>query len=224
MNKKEENAVKDFCLLSNGQNKEFDIEKRSKIQDFSVSTINKIRLENQFKNIHGIGQGKGNAKGLWIFPSFFNHSCIANVYNIGIGDFFIAHATEDIPKDKELTISYVNSVIPFIERLKMIKNDWNFICDCDLCKIEEKNLKINDERAFNKIYNLIYAGDYLNFNEEMKNFNVPFTRFLEDSDICKINKFKGYFYYAIMQRNFDKECLNFFECAYKYSENIDINF
>lgn len=75
------------------------------------------------------------ATGLWVFPSFFNHSCVSNTLIYGIGDFLILKAAKDIEKNEELTVSYVTFESCY-ERRKHILENWKFTCNCALCSYQ----------------------------------------------------------------------------------------
>lgn len=44
--------------------------------------------------------------GLWIYPAYFNHSCIPNTVRIYLKDFVMFYAFKDIKKGEELTTQY----------------------------------------------------------------------------------------------------------------------
>jgi hypothetical protein len=75
-----------------------------------------------------------SSAGLWILPSFINHSCAANALRVFYGDVMMIRATQDLRAGEEIVISY-RGCDP--ERRKILKEKWGIECDCAWCK-EEK--------------------------------------------------------------------------------------
>ncbi|RUS23993.1 hypothetical protein BC938DRAFT_474294 [Jimgerdemannia flammicorona] len=72
--------------------------------------------------------------GLWILPSYINHSCVANAHPIIIGDLMFIRAFRDIAKDEEVCISYF-PLSPYQERKERLQPR-KFDCQCPLCEFE----------------------------------------------------------------------------------------
>lgn len=111
------------------------------------TNTNKNRILTIVKE-NGIGLSRSLMKiielvhGLWIYPSFFNHSCLPNLFYYGIGDCLIAIAQQDIKENEELTINYISCEYEYTTRTKNILMTWKFECKCPLC-IYEKEALIN---------------------------------------------------------------------------------
>lgn len=73
--------------------------------------------------------------GVWPVASRANHSCLTNAEYSFLGDFMIVRANKNIPKDEEITISYVPTTGKF-EHQKIALKNWNFRCECRLCRAE----------------------------------------------------------------------------------------
>jgi len=73
--------------------------------------------------------------GLWIMPSFINHSCLPNAIYRYYGDFMAITALKDIKAGEEITIAYAPTEFSFEER-NVICNSFNFTCLCGLCRID----------------------------------------------------------------------------------------
>jgi tetratricopeptide (TPR) repeat protein len=74
--------------------------------------------------------------GVWILPSFFNHSCIdENVYHFFIGDLIFFRSNRPISKGEELIINYRNVAFSYEERSRYLKSI-NIDCQCRMCKLE----------------------------------------------------------------------------------------
>ncbi|EPS70304.1 hypothetical protein M569_04457 [Genlisea aurea] len=77
--------------------------------------------------------------GLWILPSFINHSCRPNVRRTHIGDHVIVHASRDVAAGEELTFAYFDVLAPPSRRREMAA-DWGFECRCGRCRFEEEEV------------------------------------------------------------------------------------
>ncbi|GAB2297181.1 hypothetical protein Dimus_031294 [Dionaea muscipula] len=75
--------------------------------------------------------------GLWLLPSFINHSCSPNARRLHIGDHVIVHASRDVKKGEEITLAYFDVLSPLNKRKEMAET-WGFSCDCKRCKFEKK--------------------------------------------------------------------------------------
>ncbi|CAG8575219.1 9439_t:CDS:1 [Ambispora leptoticha] len=93
--------------------------------------------------------------GIWIKPSYFNHSCIdTNVQRIYLGDLMFVRAQRPIKKGEELTLFYTDPVEPFEKRTKTLQK-FGINCQCRLCKLERaesnkvKQLRVKIQERFN---------------------------------------------------------------------------
>lgn len=96
-------------------------------------------------------EGHG-CKLLTLVASAANHSCRANAVSLVIGNQVKLFALRDIKEGEEITIPYAaalnctESIVKHEEitrmnregRRKYILDKWNFVCECELCKEEEK--------------------------------------------------------------------------------------
>jgi hypothetical protein len=76
--------------------------------------------------------------GLWILPSFMNHSCVPNVATVVIGDAMIVIAARNLKCGDELTVAYFDIFRPLKERRSSMLHSWNFVCTCPRCVLEER--------------------------------------------------------------------------------------
>ena len=74
--------------------------------------------------------------GIWLLPSFMNHSCMPNATRLYIGDTCIVRAITDIPEGEEILISYFR--LPLFPKVGDRSHFLGFRCDCKLCKFERK--------------------------------------------------------------------------------------
>ena len=73
--------------------------------------------------------------GIWLLPSFINHSCIPNVVKLFIGDICIVRAITDIAEGDEIFCSYVP--LDLFHTVESRKEFLKFTCNCKLCKFEK---------------------------------------------------------------------------------------
>uniref|UniRef100_A0AC35F2E6 SET domain-containing protein n=1 Tax=Panagrolaimus sp. PS1159 TaxID=55785 RepID=A0AC35F2E6_9BILA len=74
---------------------------------------------------------------LFILPSYFNHSCLANAHRTFYGNVMVIHANMDIKKGDEICLAYINPMTDFLVRKKTL-NKWKFVCQCKLCELDAK--------------------------------------------------------------------------------------
>lgn len=84
--------------------------------------------------------------GLWITPSYLNHSCVdANSFWLQIGNFIFIRAFHDIRAEEEIVISYGS---PSELVCQQYLDRYNFVCDCRLCTRDRKDsIQIQSDRA-----------------------------------------------------------------------------
>lgn len=105
----------------------------------------------------------GKEAGLWIMPSFINHSCLANASYVTIGDLMFVRAVRAITKDNEILISYLlngGTCADGRENLQLR----GFKCKCPLCELERTQFALRHRRAqllhmFDGFRNAILTGD-----------------------------------------------------------------
>lgn len=69
--------------------------------------------------------------------SFFNHSCDPNVKKYRIDNRMHFQTMNDIKKDDQLCIDYYHVLNdPYLERQKIMMDNWFFSCLCERCKLE----------------------------------------------------------------------------------------
>ena len=101
-------------------------------------------LENLFKEKTEIEKmiakasptGTAEGSGLWIMPSYINHSCWPNSVRSFLGNLLIVRAARDIREGEEITINYIENESGIQKRQKALYSGWGFNCKCTLCEIE----------------------------------------------------------------------------------------
>ena len=109
--------------------------------EINIDTISKICKKNIFKaNSRTISKimkyPERECKGLWILPSFFNHSCDPNTILLFIGDAIFIRAGKYIYNGEEITLPYQPPRDKLEERQINLLQTWDFICECHRCKSE----------------------------------------------------------------------------------------
>ncbi|KAL3690319.1 hypothetical protein R1sor_016628 [Riccia sorocarpa] len=100
--------------------------------------------------------------GLWILPSFINHSCLANARHYTIGDFMFVRAIRDLAEGEEVLISYVDPFLDHsVKKLQML----NFVCRCSLCSFAQEHPEVMEFRSaltwlFQRLRPRVRAADY----------------------------------------------------------------
>lgn len=75
--------------------------------------------------------------GLWPLASFINHSCASNSVRLHVGDTLFLHASRPIEAGEEVTLAYVNTLLPKQMRQELLDKDlWDFKCSCSRCELE----------------------------------------------------------------------------------------
>lgn len=78
--------------------------------------------------------------GVWRITSHINHSCYSNAHRSITGDMLTLRATQDIPANTEVTISYKPPVPDFDEERIRFRS-WGFVCRCVLCEDDHGTCK-----------------------------------------------------------------------------------
>jgi len=112
-------------------------------------------LENMFKEpaeeekmaAETLPAGTANGSGLWIMPSYINHSCWPNSVRSFLGDLLIVRAARDISEGEEITITYFENESSVQKRQKALYSKWGFNCKCTLCEVEvAESQEVQDRR------------------------------------------------------------------------------
>ena len=89
----------ELLYLFNGKNTNLNLEDRYNGKEINLKKLQKIL---RFNTKQIFFNEIPLSRGIWYYPSFFNHSCIPNCYEFGFGDILIIIAVNDIEKNKEL--------------------------------------------------------------------------------------------------------------------------
>ena len=138
--------------------------------------------------------------GLFYNSSFFSHSCCPNTMVYGIGDFIFILTDRNIKQNEELTTFYVENDKDYFERRAMLKNQYGFDCQCELCKIEQKQLEKYPEikkKTCDWLPKIINFSHNPNYYFYFPRIIKDVTEFLDNNKDKTINHEKGLLYYNL---------------------------
>ncbi|MCO5560633.1 hypothetical protein L7F22_014249 [Adiantum nelumboides] len=98
--------------------------------------------------------------GLWLLPSFINHSCIPNASRLIVGEAMFILAARNIRANEEITISYTDAMAPLKRREDNLgQTGYGFHCECKRCTLE-RSVQMDIEK-FSDRYHVLYdkAGE-----------------------------------------------------------------
>eukprot|EP00980_Cylindrotheca_fusiformis_P010863 scaffold2462_cov127-Cylindrotheca_fusiformis.AAC.20 len=80
---------------------------------------------------------------LGIFPlaAMLNHSCSPNAVRSYANGIMIVHSASPISAGSEVSWSYIPPTQVFAERRRALKRKHGFVCKCDRCTLEAKELR-----------------------------------------------------------------------------------
>ncbi|KAJ3398146.1 hypothetical protein HDV05_002706, partial [Chytridiales sp. JEL 0842] len=86
----------------------------------------------------GAEDATGCCVGRAVFPlaSFFNHSCEPTCECIQISITMTIRTLRPLKQGEELSISYINTLLPLASRRSILSQDYFFECGCTRCKRE----------------------------------------------------------------------------------------
>ncbi|TKY58895.1 putative protein lysine methyltransferase SET5 [Spatholobus suberectus] len=111
--------------------------------------------------------------GLWLLPSFINHSCCPNARRLHVGDYLVVHASKDMKAGEEVTFGYFDPLCGLSKRKEMAMN-WGIHCKCKRCRFEGevfgkqevREIEIGLERGMD------VGGVVFKLEEQMKRWKV----------------------------------------------------
>lgn len=74
--------------------------------------------------------------GIWMAPSFINHSCIPNCAMMLVGDVAFVVAARKLQLGSQVTVAYFDIFRPLHERRESMQR-WDFECRCKRCELEQ---------------------------------------------------------------------------------------
>ena len=176
----------DILYLFNSNNKYINYEERKKDKNIDLKKIEKILKYNTIKVDYYY---EPISKGLWFYPSFFNHSCIPNCIYFGFGDILIIIAVNEIDKNSELFINYYSVDALYDERQTYIQDNYNFKCKCELCEYEGKKIKENKENKILNEYLTRLRNNFLKNDKGQNEFMKINNEVISQKEIKQMVKF-----------------------------------
>lgn len=85
-----------------------------------------------------------DGQGLSIQVSVLNHSCRPNVSTVFKGNRLEIRAIKDIRPGDEVTFAYIELLHSKAERHKLIKEMWEFVCNCERCQEGDLPAELED--------------------------------------------------------------------------------
>jgi hypothetical protein len=123
-----------------------------------LNSFGSLDISNLTRSCPQTSSSAQNNAGLWLFPSYFNHSCVANTMRIFIKDIMLVYALRDIEQGEEVTLKYVG-YDTYANRGKSLRS-FGFECDCRLCELDRADdQEICRELLIYKHQNFNAAGD-----------------------------------------------------------------
>ncbi|NWS12841.1 SMYD3 methyltransferase, partial [Pachyramphus minor] len=115
-------------------------------------------------NCFTISNGEMQDVGVGLYPSMslLNHSCDPNCVIVFEGYQLLLRSVRDIQIGEELTISYIESLMPTSERQKQLVRQYCFECDCLLCQNQEKDSEklAGEEHAWKEVKDAVNKVRY----------------------------------------------------------------
>ncbi|XP_028785080.1 uncharacterized protein LOC114740989 [Neltuma alba] len=139
----------------------------------SILDVNSLTEDAVSASVLGKKNNDYYGVGLWILPSFINHSCCPNARRLHVGDYLIVHASKDIKAGEEITFAYLDPLSSLHKRKEMSMT-WGIQCRCKRCKFESeimckqemREIEIGLERGMD-VGSAVYK-----LEEEMKRWKV----------------------------------------------------
>jgi hypothetical protein len=110
----------------------------------TVLDVNCLTQDAPAANLLGNSSVVNCGVGLWILPSFINHSCHSNARRTHVGDHAIVHSSRDIKAGEEVTFPYFDVLVPVSKRREAARA-WGFQCHCDRCRFEADDVTLKLE-------------------------------------------------------------------------------
>lgn len=155
----------------NKQSSEYDMIDMCKL--VAILDVNSLTEDAVSANVLGRKSNDYYGVGLWLLPSFINHSCCPNARRLHVGDYLIVHASKDIKAGEEITFAYFDP-LSLLHKRKEMSMTWGIHCRCKRCKFESdifcrqeiKEIEIGLERGMDA------GGAVFKLEEEMKRWKV----------------------------------------------------
>ncbi|KYO23855.1 histone-lysine N-methyltransferase SMYD3 [Alligator mississippiensis] len=136
-------------------------------------------------NCFTISNGEMQDVGVGLYPSMslLNHSCDPNCVIVFEGYQLLLHSVREIQIGEELTISYIESLMPSNERQKQLKRQYCFECDCLQCQTQNKDADMlaGEEQVWNESRDAVTKVKNLKSPEEWEQVLVTCQTLLNNN-------------------------------------------
>jgi hypothetical protein len=113
------------------------------VADVDVALIRRINIVNSFAFLATVDTSLSDPmrentipgyrlSGLYVLPSFLNHSCAPNAERTNFGDVMVLRTMKTVKEGEELTLTYAGHDAAYDLRTKILAH-YNIRCDCPLC-------------------------------------------------------------------------------------------
>ncbi|KAI1280066.1 hypothetical protein F5Y07DRAFT_22506 [Xylaria sp. FL0933] len=145
----------------------------------SLAEAIEILCKSQVNSFSRLDEDIGQT-GLFMHPALamVNHSCIPNAFVQFIGRKAVLHAYQEIKKDEEIEISYIDCNLHLSHRQEALRTRYHFTCNCPRCKDDMDvyqvcrrypHLRLNSLSLAPEIQNLqVSQGPSLSENETLR--------------------------------------------------------
>ncbi|XP_019382259.1 PREDICTED: histone-lysine N-methyltransferase SMYD3 [Gavialis gangeticus] len=143
-------------------------------------------------NCFTISNGEMQDVGVGLYPSMslLNHSCDPNCVIVFEGYQLLLRSVREIQIGEELTISYIESLMPSNERQKQLKRQYCFECDCLQCQTQNKDADMlaGEEQAWKECRDAVTKVKNLKSPEEWEQVLVTCQTLLNNNADCLPDK------------------------------------
>ncbi|XP_015262358.1 PREDICTED: histone-lysine N-methyltransferase SMYD3-like [Gekko japonicus] len=136
-------------------------------------------------NCFSISNGEVQDVGVGLYPSMslLNNSCDPNCVIVFEGPQLYLHSIREIQIGEELTISYIDTMMPSTERQQQLKRQYCFECDCLMCSTHSKDavMLAGDEQAWKEVKEAINKMTTPKSQQEWKQALVKYQTLLKNT-------------------------------------------
>lgn len=120
-------------------------------------TYEKIHQQWKQKASHHVDYIPPHILGIYPLAAMINHSCVSNATRTYSNEVMIVHASKNIAAGSEIVWSYIPPTRPLIDRRRALKKRHGFICQCEKCRLESSQLKmdvlpVTTSRTLSQVY------------------------------------------------------------------------
>jgi hypothetical protein len=102
-----------------------------------IVCLNALPTSNEF-DLDPAQDHMAPAIGLWMLPSFVNHSCACNAIRVIYGDVQMIRALKDLQAGDEILVNYAH---PKVDRWIYLRDAWQIKCNCAWCQEDNSTRK-----------------------------------------------------------------------------------